>query len=279
MQRLPVKRQPFMRCHMLADYHLHSNFSHDGRNAVDEICQAAIQKGVKEIAITDHYDAEDSLFNDRNYNYEAYDIEIKNAQQHYSNQLTIKSAVELGDALLHRKCASRFIRNNYFDFVLLSVHYIAFADLWSMDYHKLRIDEGLEQYFTHMMDTILCFDDYDCLSHIDLPKRYFKRENILVSMLDYREDMREIFKTVIQKGKGIEVNSSSMRNLLNEPMPSEIILRDYKELGGEIITTGSDAHGTQDIGAGLKDCIDLLKKCGFQYVATYENRKPIFHKI
>lgn len=83
----------------------------------------------------------------------------------------------------------------------------------------------------------------------------------------------------LKNGKGIEVNTSSFRYALNDLTPSRDILRLYKELGGTIITIGSDAHKEEHLGAKISYVKEELKKLGFNSFCTFDKMKPIFHEI
>lgn len=89
----------------------------------------------------------------------------------------------------------------------------------------------------------------------------------------------EILKVVIANGKGIEINTSSIRYGLSDTTPSRAILKLYHDLGGTIITIGSDSHRPGDLGSGILQAKQILKEIGFKQFCTYENFKPIFHSL
>ena len=95
----------------------------------------------------------------------------------------------------------------------------------------------------------------------------------------YREIFDKILSKLIDMEKGIEVNTGGLAKGLREPHPCAGILKRYRELGGEIVTTGSDAHTTGQIAHAFGRTADILKECGFRYYATYEKRSPSFHKL
>ena len=92
---------------------------------------------------------------------------------------------------------------------------------------------------------------------------------------DYKEEIEEVLKNIINAKKGIEVNTSTLRSMVNETMPSIDILKMYYDLGGEIITVGSDSHKAEDVGAGIKESIEVLKAIGFKHVYRFEGRQAI----
>ena len=89
----------------------------------------------------------------------------------------------------------------------------------------------------------------------------------------------EIFKQIISKGKGIEINTGGLYKNLNQTHPCYEYLKLYKALGGEIITVGSDAHTPDKVGYGFNIVQNLLLECNFKYYCTFKNRKVDFKKI
>ncbi|MPN15026.1 hypothetical protein SDC9_162355 [bioreactor metagenome] len=88
-----------------------------------------------------------------------------------------------------------------------------------------------------------------------------------------------MFKILREKGRGIELNTSGMRQKLGEPMPPVSLLKLYRDCGGEIVTVGSDAHRSCDVGKGIPQGYDMLKEAGFSYVTIYKQRKPEFIRL
>ena len=89
--------------------------------------------------------------------------------------------------------------------------------------------------------------------------------------------MRDCERIVIAKGKGMEINTSGV-DRAGDFLPSAAFLKRYKELGGEIVTLGSDAHAPDRVGQYASEAMAILKDI-FGYVCTFADRKPIFHKI
>jgi histidinol-phosphatase (PHP family) len=96
---------------------------------------------------------------------------------------------------------------------------------------------------------------------------------------DYLDITEEIFKLLIHKGKGIEINTSGLRYSLDSTSPPLEFIQRFKDLGGEIITIGSDAHAPEQIGLGLDIALEMAKSAGFKYVATFSKGIPQFNKI
>ena len=93
---------------------------------------------------------------------------------------------------------------------------------------------------------------------------------------DYGDIVEEILKMIIYDGKGIELNTSSFRYKMSCTCPSEEILQMYRELGGEILTMGSDAHTPDKLTDHFDYAAEYLQSLGFKYLASFNKRKPSF---
>ena len=98
------------------------------------------------------------------------------------------------------------------------------------------------EYFESILENIAAFDEMDVYGHIDYVVRYGPNQNRQYSYGRYNEILDEILRTLIRKNVGIELNTGGYHYGLGEPNPCVNIIRRYRELGGEIITIGADAH-------------------------------------
>lgn len=260
------------------DYHMHSAFSADCSVATENMVIAAINKGLTEICFTEHIDYE---YPDKDFIFE-FDLDkygqiITSLQQKYEGKIRIKKGIELGlqPHLLHRY--EQLMNQEDFDFAICSMHTIDKKDLHSGALFKDRtIDEAYEVYYEELLYCVQNFKQFSVLGHLDLVKRYTIDRQ---SKLDFDEIITEIFKEIIPAGKGIELNTSGVRYGLPSGMPSEDILKLYKQCGGEIITVGSDAHHKSDLGFDIRKSLELLDSIGFEYIATFDRQEPRYHKI
>lgn len=259
------------------DYHMHSTFSADCETPMEETVKAAIEKGLKEICFTEHIDYE---YPDPTIVFDldipSYTKEIERLQNKYAQKITIKKGVEIGvqPHLLERY--ERLLADEYFDFIICSMHTTNKQDLHSGDFFNERSPEAAYRlYYEELLYCVKNFDHYNILGHLDLVKRY----KSLNSNENFHDIIKEIFKEIIPKGKGIEVNASGFGYGLGTAMPSEDILQLYYDCGGEIITLGSDSHYAKHLAYNFPQIIEQLEKIGFEYVATFTNQKPTFHKI
>lgn len=272
------------------DYHTHSQYSGDipkGKGStVNELCEAAISKGFQEIAITDHCDIDGIYYGA----FPKLDIavvyrDIVNAREQYAGRLNILFGIEIGQAWHMPKEAKFLIDRFDFDYVIGSVHsvrgIIDFADLKINELSDSELLELWEKYIREMKE-LLDWGYFCTLAHITYPYRYYKfagREALLDLENKGRELFEDILKSVIEKGISLEVNTSGLRQGLGQTLPSTDLIKFYKELGGEMITIGSDAHNARDLGADIKNTAQLLKSLGFQYITRYKDRKPYMQKI
>ncbi len=165
-----------------------------------------------------------------------------------------------------------------FDFILLSVHQVEDKEFWTQDFQRGRTQiEYNERYYEEMLNLVNHYHNYSVLGHLDLIVRY--DEMGVYPFARVRPYIEEILKKVIKEGKGIEVNTSSHRYGLADSTPSKEILRLYRELGGEVITIGSDSHKPEHLGTYLEEAKGLLKSLGFLKFCTYKNMRPIFHDL
>jgi histidinol-phosphatase (PHP family) len=255
------------------DYHSHTDFSDDSAATMDEMIEGAIQKGILELAITDHYDPD---YPDPNYPFEVdfdeYHKALLHAEQHYAPRIRIVKGLEIGiqngDTLKKCKAAAK---NFSYDFLIGSFHSFNGTDLYTANYSEMDQDRILPSFYTYVHDCLKEFDDFDVLGHMNVIDRYLNLER------DYSESLmiiEEILKELISKGKGLEINTSSYRyGLKDRNHPTKEILQLYRDLGGEILTIGSDAHRPSDLLFRFEEGVAFAENHGFKYFSTFQNRK------
>lgn len=260
------------------DYHMHSHFSADCSVPMENMVLTAIKKGLTEICFTEHIDYEypdkDFIFE---FDLEEYDQMLHNLQQKYSGQIRIKKGIELGlqPHLLDRY--EKLMNEVDFDFSICSMHTTDKKGLHSGDLFKDRtINEAYKVYYEELLYCVQNFKQFSVLGHLDLVKRYTIDQQ---PDANFHEIITEIFKEIIPAGKGIELNTSGVRYGLPSGMPSDDILKLYKQCGGEIITLGSDAHRESELAFEFRESLELLESIGFKYIATFDQQEPNFHLI
>lgn len=262
---------------MLLDYHMHSDFSADCNTSMEETAESAIKKGITEICFTEHVDLE---YPDPTISFELdmdkYDKKIKEMQEIYKERLTIKKGIEIGVQPYLLKQYEQLLEGEYFDFIICSVHTADRKELHYGSFFEGRTPmEAYKLYYEELLYCVKHFKEYSILGHLDLVKRYKK----LDTNEHFHELIQEIFKQIIPDGKGIEVNTSGFSYGLKQAMPSRDILELYKACGGEIITLGSDSHYADHVGRYFHEMLELLRDIGFQYICSFDHKKPVFHPI
>lgn len=255
------------------DYHSHTDFSDDSSATMDEMIQGAIQKGITELAITDHYDPD---YPDLNYPFEVdfkeYHSALLDAEKKYAPQIKIIKGLEIGiqNGSTLEKCKIASQNFNY-DFLIGSFHTFNGVDLYTAKYNEMNQDKILPSFYTYVFDCLKKFDGFDVLGHMNVIDRYLNLER------DYSESLfiiEEILKGLIEKGKGLEINTSSYRyGLQGRTHPTKEILQLYHDLGGEVLTIGSDAHRPSDLMFHFEEGVAFAEKHGFKYFSTFENRE------
>ncbi|MBR5565579.1 MAG: histidinol-phosphatase HisJ family protein [Roseburia sp.] len=265
----------------LWDVHMHSQFSGDSDTPQEDMITTAIDAGLGGICFTDHLDIDypdnATLFLLDLPNYTSSVLAL---QEKYLNQIPVHLGIELGLqphlAELHKDILSQYS----FDFVIGSSHVVHGMDPYYPDFYKGRLEEDCyREYFESILENIHAFDDFDVYGHIDYVVRYGPTKNTNYLWTQYQDIIDEILKLLIKKGKGIEINTGGFKYGLGHPNPTEEIICRYRELGGEIITLGADAHVPQHIGYDFGKVPAILKNAGFDYFTVFKNRKPHFIKL
>lgn len=279
-----TERQAFI-MDILSDFHLHSYFSGDCNVAMEEMIQDGIRKGLLSMCFTEHNDfdfpyTEDMKPDSLILNVDSYLYELAGLRRKYSDKIKILFGIEIG---LQPCCTEQNLllaKSQDFDFIIGSSHLCKGADPYYPSFFEGKNPgECCLSYFEETLDNIKSFSDFDVYGHLDYIARYLPGDAAPYNSMDYQNILEEILKTLIEKGKGIECNTSGLRKSLAAVNPAPEIIKRYKELGGEIITVGSDAHSPEDIASGFDTVAQILKDCGFSYYATFEKRHPSFHKL
>lgn len=260
------------------DFHMHTTVSYDGRSTAQAMVEAAAAAGLKEICFTDHMDYRHCRpRSEITYCVETYNSAYDGLQM---PGLLIRNGVEIGMTTWNLEETQRDLQLRHYDFVIGSVHYLEDRDIYDDEaYWAEHTQEQVERkYFEELLACAQCHDNFDVLGHLTyVSKTPANPRRRIIPLSDYQEVVDEIFKTLAAKGKGIEVNTSGM-DRFGDYLPGAQYLRRFRELGGEIVTVGSDAHNTDRVGQYTFEVCTMLKDI-FGYVCTFADRKPIFHKL
>lgn len=266
----------------LTDYHIHTKYSPDSKISIDKRCKWAIENKIDEICITDHIEnwsngKDEYLVPD----YKNLIIDVEKAREKYKNKLKIKIGGELGIYYSLLKEANNIILSKDLDYVLGSYHQVRDLRLHPKGELFVKNDRitAYNIYFEHVLDTLKNFDNFDCHGHLDVIARYNLYENKDFKYIEHKELVDEILKLTVEKGKGLEINVGSVHYKLKQFHPTIEVLKAFKNLGGEIVTIGSDSHALDNVNKDLILAQEMLKNAGFHYLSTYDKRKPNFIKL
>lgn len=290
---------------MFADYHIHTYYSDDSTYPMEQVVKDAISKGITDLCFTDHVDYGIKEDADKltpaqrqelklkiqhpnvpqyNVDYPAYVAEYQDLKEKYADKINLKLGMEFG-LQIHTIPQYQKLFNSYpFDFIIMSCHQVENKEFWIQEFQQGRSqDEYNQRYYDEILEQVKNYHDYSVLGHLDLIARYDKAG--IYPFAKIQDKIAEILKIVIADGKGIELNTSSVRYKIHnaqgeqELTPSREILALYKELGGRIITVGSDSHKPEHLGAYIAEQSQELLKLGFKEICTFEKMQPIFHKL
>ena len=271
----------------IADSHTHSKYSFDGpQNSSGEICslcEAAIERGLSEIAITDHLDingAVEGIYPE--IDCDSIRRDVLAAKEKYAGKLYVCYGIELGQAMEYPKEAKAFLDKYKYEFVIGSLHnYPGVPDYSFIDYAQIT-DRHIEKLFRSSIDGLcdLCnFDGLNTIAHFTYMHRYVRRAGKEIDFSKFGDEIRTFLKRVIEKGKALEINTSTLRDPSHITMPTHELVKLYRQLGGEMITCGSDSHGAEFVGAGIKETYEFLESAGFEYITVFHDGKPIMKKL
>ena len=276
---------------MFADYHVHTEFSDDSVYPMEDVVRDAIAMGMGEICFTDHvdygikedWDSQKEIVSRQgepmaNVDYPRYASEIERLRKAYGDRIVIRMGMEFG-MQMHTIEKFQSLYGRYpFDFIILSVHQVEDKEFWTGDFQAGRSQkEYNERYYKEMLDLVSHYKDYSVLGHMDLIARY--DEAGVYPFEKVKPLAEEILQKVIRDGKGIEVNTSYHRYGLGDSTPSRDILRLYRELGGRIVTIGSDSHKKEHLGSYVEEAKELLRSLGFEEFCAFEKMEPVFHRL
>lgn len=265
------------------DSHLHSNNSFDGTPTVKEICEKAISLGLSAVTVTDHMEAPEILLGEKSeYGDMVKQIkksvkDVESCQDIYKNKLTVLKGMELGEPMHNIQLTKQALSIADFDFILASVHNLKDEqDFYFIDYSQINVNELITRYFIELLDTAQNAD-FDSLAHLTYPFRYIcERTDLDIQILLQENEtvIEKIFKALISREKALEVNTSGLFKKIASTLPDAELLKKFKALGGKYVTIGSDAHQTENIAQGFGVGFEIIKKCGFDHITLYKNRKP-----
>lgn len=264
------------------DHHVHTRFSPDSDTLPETHIERAIALGMPSICFTDHMD----------FNYPpqygiSFDLDpqtylpaIHRLREHYNGQIAVHAGVEIGLEPELFPVITDYLASASWDFVIGSIHLASRMDPYFDEFFEGRT--AREAYLSYFESTLACLKAFpplfDVLGHLDYVFRCGDR-SVTDAWSEWPDLMDEILRLVIDKGLGLDVNTGGWKSGLTFQHPHDNLLKRYRELGGELITFGSDAHKPGNLGEHFPETGEKLKSLGFRYYASYEGRKPSFHLL
>lgn len=268
-----------------ADFHLHSSFSGDSDTPMEQMIQKGIELGLSTMCFTEHIDMdypyarpeEEGMFD---LNTDSYLYDLLKYKKQYADRINILFGVEIGVQPQLRRELAVYAKSYDFDFIIASSHVCNRRDPYEPSFYEGRTDEeAYREYFSSIMDNLKMFGNFDVYGHLDYVTRYGRTKDTEYPYRKYQDLIDPVLQKLIDMEKGIELNTGAIRYGLRELNPCNDILKRYRELGGEIVTIGSDAHAPANIAEGFERAAQVLKDCGFRYYTTFEKRTPEFHRL
>lgn len=267
----------------IIDCHSHSNYSADSQMLAYDGVRSAIGAGIGGLAFTDHLDID---YPNREYNYIFNFAQrskfLDELRAEFEGKTKILKGLELGFQPHIVDQAVQIVQAHDFDFVIGSVHSVdGFALAGQSGFYSGKSKkQAYHRYLEEVYNSVNLMDHFDVVGHIGYIRRYAPDSDRALNFADYSDILDTILKKVVEKGKGIEVNTSGYYSKgLASPIPNFDIIERFKALGGEILTIGSDAHQACHVGNSFLHVLQKVKSIGFDYITYFEERKPVFVKI
>ncbi len=254
---------------MINDMHVHTDFSSDSEAPMSAHCKKAVRLGMGYLCFTDHID-----YNPHDTGYEYYDADeyfaelAKNRAEYQTpGGLQILCGIEFSEPHMYQDWLNEYKQRPY-DFIMGSIHFWL-GDLFPSQMAASGISaQRCFDTFWEEVYKAASIGGFDCLGHLDFPKRYYGE------LVYEPTKIYDICKQLVQNNIIIEINTSSLRKGLAEPMPGPELLEIYKQAGGEFVTIGSDAHRVCDLTSGNAEAKRLAEAFGMKEV-VFVNRRMV----
>jgi len=268
---------------ILCDSHLHSSFSSDSSEEARKVIEKAIGLGMPFITFTDHNDFDwpiEDGHQDFQIDFDSYLSTMKDLKETYKDKIEILIGLEQGLIESRIDDIENYDKNNDLDFIIGSMHLLAGQDPYYPEFWQGKSCKStLQAYFSSSLEIAKNIHNFDVFGHIDYIARYIPDKSFVYKWQDYYDQIKDLLMTLIESGKGIEINSSGLKYKMPDTNPCLDIVKLYRKLGGEIITIGSDAHKAEHIAYRFDRSAEILDLCGFKYYTRFVKRKAEFIKI
>ena len=271
----------------LFDNHNHSQFSFDGKKTtVEASARAAMTNGLGGICFSDHCDFYVPPMKGDFENLVPEYFDIKEQQSEIDRVQTLLSpdrsfkilkGIEIGMYEDFHKEITETLSGNSFDQIIASVHYIEQTDPYYGGFYDGKTwREAYGKYLETIYREMTWMKDFDIMGHYDYIVRYAPYPETSIQYRDFSDIFDAMFKYLIQEGKALEINTKSYMKYGERDVTLDLdVLKRYREMGGEIISLGSDSHDPKRPGDNFSHFAQLLRSLGFRWSAHYEKRKLI----
>lgn len=260
----------------MVDYHMHCMFSFDAEGDLAAMALAAKKCGFSEICFTDHVDFDGDKIES------LPDLASRTAyvQAHATEFSGIRVKLGVEVSLMDEESAKKsdaYIQASKPDFIIASLHVLEGVNVWEDAYYiGVTKEEAYAKYLRGLARVVTTCSNFSVLGHYDFVAKYAPYSDRSVMLAHEPDSFDDIFRYLISNGKGLEINTASWQGDAHWGLD---ILKRYEQLGGEFITTGSDAHSVPRVGERIPEALALASAAGIKYYATFEQLKPLFHKI
>ncbi len=264
------------------DMHVHSHNSHDSSAPIKNTAEEAIRRGVKVFAVTDHSDTQYYFSGEIPQRIAASVREVRETRKQFDGRVEILTGCEIGEMVWDEYHADELLHAHDYDVIIGSVHAIRYKE-WSDPYSMIDLSAvpanelpGLmDKYFDEVMETMQKLP-CDIMAHLTCPLRYINgKYGLNFDIRPYEKKIEEILQFIIDHAIAMEVNTSGKVGENGYYMPDEWIIEKYRDMGGYLVTIGSDAHVSENIGRAFIEVTAMLKKMGFRNYFYYKNRRGI----
>ena len=253
------------------DAHLHTTLSHDADVPIDAYCALAVERGIPEIAITDHVDFDPRAPDHAFASFATRERQVREAAERWADHgLRVRFGIEV---TYERHCEAEIrdhLARHPYDFTIGSVHVMAYSpyidDRVAGWVAGRTFDEIVAPYFAEV-EAAIRSELFDTIGHLDYVKKYLV-DHVPPSAFAARPDVYEpLLRALVETGTALEVNASGLRQGPGETYPAPWAVARFRELGGELVTAGSDAHRTPHFAFGLARAYATAAAAGFEELA------------
>lgn len=258
----------------LCDLHVHTHFSCDSEATIEAMCRQAIALGLRQVAFTEHVDFVPA---DAGYGFfrpAAYLAEISRCRQLFGDQLTLLAGVEIGEFHRFRSQANALLDAHRFDLVIGSLHWAKKIPVTAaLNPQPRPMDRAFRDYFDELQQ-MCSVGGFDIVGHLDVVKRNGFDAAGQYNVLDHEKAVRSILDVIIRNGIALEINTSTLRLAVNQTSPGQAVVTWYRQMGGRLLTIGSDAHTLADLAAGWETAVEMARAAGFAHLTSFSSRTP-----